>query len=82
MKRFLLPILVLLSSLSAWCQYANVSATLTDGTGSFAPTAYLHFSLRNCGRPQEGLVCSVRGVDSDSVCVPMVASILGLLKGV
>jgi hypothetical protein len=54
MKRSLLSILVLLCSLSAWCQYANVSATLTDDTGSFAPSAYLHFSLRNCGRPQEG----------------------------
>ncbi len=54
MKRFLLPILVLLSSLSAFRQYANVSATLTDGTGSIALSAYLHFSLRNCGGPQEG----------------------------
>jgi hypothetical protein len=48
MKRFL-PIFVLLCSLSAWCQYANVSATLTDGSGSFARSAYVHFSLRNCG---------------------------------
>jgi hypothetical protein len=49
MKRFLLPILIIASSLSAWCQYATVNATLTDGSGSFAPSAYLHFSLRNCG---------------------------------
>jgi hypothetical protein len=48
MKRLLL-IAVMLCSLSAWCQYANVSATLTDGSGSFARSAYVHFSLRNCG---------------------------------
>jgi hypothetical protein len=49
MKRSLLSILVLFCSLSAWCQYANVSATLTDGSGSFDSGGYLHFSLRNCG---------------------------------
>jgi hypothetical protein len=48
-KRLASLIIVLLCSLSAWCQYANVSATLTDSGGSFASGGYLHFSLRNCG---------------------------------
>jgi hypothetical protein len=50
-RSLFLAVLLLAFALAipAIAQYANVSANLTDITGSSSGSAYLHFDLRNCG---------------------------------
>ena len=49
MKRYLAVASFLLCSLFASAQYATINAQLTDGTGTYAPSSFIHFDLQNCG---------------------------------